>query len=223
MDDNWFEDHEKLTEDQKEILYNELKTFDEYGDAVHQEQDLRVIAEKFGALTEYAKRYLNEKAGDSFDQVTINRNMKELEKKVRKFKKEAEKVQKHQDRLTTLYDDIGFIFDRYFGVGGEYEKSDNKLEESNKPSMNKKISESQLRGLVREELKRLMEQRVEFDREKMLNLMKRDKFIRHVARDEARNPENPSDRVLRRIFNTHVLGEPETEREYERTDDTLRR
>jgi len=116
MKDNWFEDHDKLTEDQKKILYNELKKFGKYGESVYQESDLNRIAAKFEALTEYAKRYLNEKSGDSFDQVTINRNMKELEKKVRKFKKEAKKTQKHQNRLTALYDDIGIIFDRYFGV-----------------------------------------------------------------------------------------------------------
>lgn len=142
MQDNWFEDHDKLSEDQKKILYNELKKFDEYGDSVYQEDDLRKIGAKFEALTEYAKRYLNEKASESFDQVTINRNMKELEKKVRKFKKEAKKAQKHQDRLTALYDDIGIIFDRYFGVGDEKES--------------KTISESEIRGLIREQINEVL-------------------------------------------------------------------
>lgn len=152
MEDNWFEDHDKLTEDQKKILFNELKKFTEYGDAVHQEADLKKIAAKFGALTEYAKRYLNEKAS-GFDQVTINRNVKELEKKVRKFKKEAEKAQKHQNRLTALYDDIGMIFDRYFGVGDS--KNSDTIQESNKPNM--KLSESKLRNIIREEAKKLTE------------------------------------------------------------------
>jgi regulator of replication initiation timing len=115
--DDWFENHDRLSEDQKKILYNEMKNFGKYGDAVYQEADLNEIAKRFEALTEYAKRYLNENASDKFDQVTINRNIKELQKKVRKFKKEAEKVQQHRERLTALYDDIGLIFDRYFGVG----------------------------------------------------------------------------------------------------------
>ena len=118
---SWFEDHKALTEDQKEILVNELKKFDEYGDAVHQEKDLNEIGKRLEALTEYAKRYLNEKAEGNFDQVTINRNMKELDKKVRKFRKEAEKVQKHRNRLTALYDDIGMKFNRYFEVGSKEE------------------------------------------------------------------------------------------------------
>ncbi len=144
MEDNWFEDHDKLTEDQKKILYNELKKFDEYGESVYQEDDLRKIAAKFEALTEYAKRYLNEKADQTFDQVTINRNMKELEKKVRKFKKEAKKTQKHQNRLTALYDDIGIIFDRYFGVG-EKEETETISE-----------SEEKLRGLIREQINNVL-------------------------------------------------------------------
>lgn len=146
MEDNWFEDHDKLSEDQKKILFNELKKFTEYGDAVHQDADLNTIAAKFEALTEYAKRYLNEKASDSFDQVTINRNIKELEKKVRKFKKEAEKTQKHQNRLTALYDDIGVIFDRYFGVGDT--GSADTIQES-------KLTEKRLRNVIREEISKL--------------------------------------------------------------------
>lgn len=141
MDDNWFEDHDRLSEDQKKILYNELKNFDEYGDAIYQDKDLNKIAAKFEAVTEYAKRYLNEQ-GDSFDQVTINRNIKEIEKKVRKFKKEAKKVQKHKERLTALYDDIGIKFNRYFEVGGK--------QKSDKEEIN------EVRKVVRNEIKKLL-------------------------------------------------------------------
>lgn len=148
MSDDWFENHGTLSEDQKKVLYNELKKFDEYGDAVYQEQDLNVIAKKFEALTEYAKRYLNENATDKFDSVTINRNMKEIEKKVRKFKKEAEKVQKHRTRLTALYDDIGMKLNRYFEVGGaDKPKSKDNTE---------KIEEKKLREAVRREIKNLI-------------------------------------------------------------------
>lgn len=145
MEDNWFEDHGTLTEKQKKVLYNELQKFDEYGEAVYQEQDLNVIAKKFEALTEYAKSYLNENASDEFDQVTINRNIKEIEKKVRKFKKEAKKVQKHQTRLTALYDDIGMKFNRYFEVGGAEDPKDEE-----------KIEESKLRGLIREQIQKVL-------------------------------------------------------------------
>ena len=144
MNDNWFEDHGTLSEDKKKVLYNELKKFDEYGDAIYQDQDLNVIAKKFEAITEYAKSYLNENASDKFDQVTINRNIKELEKKVRKFKKEAKKVQKHSTRLTALYDDIGMKFKRYFEVGGaEKPKTKDKTET---------IEEKKLREAVRKEI-----------------------------------------------------------------------
>lgn len=78
-----------------------------------------------------------------------------------------------------------------------------------------KLKESDLRNIVREELQNVLtEQRVEFDREKMIALMDRDRFIRHVIRDRASNSSNPSDRDLRVVFNSHVLGEPEMEREY---------
>lgn len=160
MNDNWFQDHGTLNEKQKKILYNELQKFDEYGEAVYQKQDLNVIAKKFAAITEYAKAYLNEN-GDSFDRVTINRNIKEIEKKVRKFKKEAKKVQQHRNRLTALYDDIGMKFSRYFEVGGASDlggrDEEEKLDESAKPKNDMKLRESDLRGIIREELQKLTE------------------------------------------------------------------
>jgi len=148
MNDNWFEDHGTLSEDKKKVLYNELKKFDEYGDAIYQDQDLNVIAKKFEAITEYAKSYLNENASDSFDQVTINRNIKEIEKKVRKFKKEAKKVQKHSTRLTALYDDIGMKFNRYFEVGGAEKRKTKDRTET--------IEEKKLREAVRKEIRNLI-------------------------------------------------------------------
>lgn len=204
MDDSWFEDHKKLSENEKKVLYKELKKFGEYGEAIYQEKDLRQIAKKFAAITEYAKRYLNEKQ-NSFDSVTVNRNLKEIEKKVRKFKKEADKVQKHRERLTALYDDIGMKFNRYFDVGGTSDTINESVQ----------VTESQLRGLVREELKGMLsEQSVEFDRQKMLNLIDNDKFIRHVVRDEAQDSRNPSTHTLRNIFKSYVLGDDQLERKY---------
>lgn len=80
-----------------------------------------------------------------------------------------------------------------------------------------KLTETKLKNIVREELSKVLKERnVEYDRRKMLNLMDEDQFIRHVVRDEARNPRDPSDRLLRRIFNAHVLGDSVMEREYER-------
>jgi len=214
MDKDWYEGHDRLDEDQKQILFKELKSFGEYGDAIYSEHNLNEIGKRFAALVEYAERYLNENASDNFDRVTINRNISELKKKVRKFQKEAEKVQQHQERLTALYDDIGMKFNRYFEVGGNEQKSINE---------NMKLTKGKLKGIVKEEISRLLkERRIEYDRQKMLNLMDNDKFIRHVVRDEARDPRNPDDRVLRRAFNSHVLGDSEMERDYKRTDDRRR-
>ena len=147
MSEDWFENHKQLSEEQKQILFKEIQKFDEYGDAVHREVNLNKLGKKFSALVEYAERYLNENAENSFDQVTINRNIKELKQKVRKFRKEAEKAQKHQDRITALYDDIGKIFDRYFGIG---ELST--LQESTE------LGENELEGVIREEVRKVLKE-----------------------------------------------------------------
>jgi len=205
-DNNWFEDYDRLSKEQKQILFREMKKFGEYGNAVHQDVDLIELGKKFDALAEFAGRYLNEEAPNSFDQITINRNIKELDKKVRKFKKEAEKVQQHQERLTALYDDIGRIFDRYFGIGGK------KLEESKR--------NDKLQSIIRETIKRVLQEDVKFDPKKMKKLRDEDTFIDHTVRDVANRkgetPRRPSVDTLKKVFNDHVLGDRSMERKYRR-------
>jgi len=201
-DSNWFENYDRLSEDQKQILFREMEKFTEYGDAIYQEVDLKELGKKFDALAEFAARYLNEKS-DGFDKVTVNKNVKELNKKVRKFKKEAEKAQKHQERLTALYDDIGRIFDRYFGVG------EKKLQESKK---------SKLRSKIRETVKRVLKERIAFDPRKMKKLRDKDTFINHTIRDTAtrkgEDPDSPSRETLKTVFDDYVIGDRSTERKY---------
>lgn len=202
-DSNWFENYDRLSEDQKKILFREMGKFDEYGNAVHQEANLIEIGKRFDALAEFAARYLNEEVSDSFDQVTVNKNIKELNKKVRKFKKEAEKVQKHQERLTALYDDIGRIFDRYFGIG---EKN---LQES---------ATDEIRSLVRETVKQVLREDVEFDVKKMRKLRNENNFIDHMVRNAAErrgeNHKRPSRETLKLVFKDYVVGDRSMERAY---------
>jgi hypothetical protein len=53
---------------------------------------------------------------DWFDQVTIKRNQKELQKYTTDFVKTFNEVKKSSTRLQALHEEIGFILDRYFDL-----------------------------------------------------------------------------------------------------------
>jgi uncharacterized protein YecE (DUF72 family) len=119
--EDWFESEGNLSEDQKKILFRELKNFHENDKYIYNEGDLNKLSKKLHAVAKYAKRYLNEK-NTPFDNVTVNRNMRELKKYLNKFEKTAEKTQKNQERLSALYEDIAMILDRYFDVSSGQEQ-----------------------------------------------------------------------------------------------------
>jgi hypothetical protein len=114
-EDNWLEDQSGLSNRQKKILFKEVRKFNEYGNSIHQDVNLRELAKKLSILSEYVDKYLNEKVS-GFDGITVNRNVRELKKYVNKFGKEASKVQERLDRVTALYEDIGMILNRYFEI-----------------------------------------------------------------------------------------------------------
>jgi hypothetical protein len=116
FDEDWYKSKSRLSEKQKRTLFGEMRRFDRYGESIYRDQNLVDLAERFEALVEYASRYLNE-TNSSFDRITINRNIRELSKYINKFKKTAKDVQEKQERLESLYEDIGVLFDRYFDVG----------------------------------------------------------------------------------------------------------
>lgn len=114
----WYESDDSLTEDEEKILVREMKKFNEYGDALFrgEEEDLGTLAKKLDKLTELAQRFLNKNVDEDFDKVTVNRNIKEINKYIDKFKKIAGEVREKEDRLQALYEDIGVVFNRYFDI-----------------------------------------------------------------------------------------------------------
>jgi len=116
--ESWWEEDNGLTDDEKEVLVREMKKFNEYGDPLFRskEESLSVLAKKLEKLTEFAQEFLMRNVDEEFDKVTVNRNIKEINKYIDKFKKIAGEVKEKESRLQALYEDIGVVFNRYFDI-----------------------------------------------------------------------------------------------------------
>jgi len=116
--ESWWEEDDGLTDDEKEVLVREMKKFNEYGDPLFRskEESLSVLAKKLEKLTEFAQEFLMRNVDEEFDKVTVNRNIKEINKYIDKFKKIAGEVKEKESRLQALYEDIGVVFNRYFDI-----------------------------------------------------------------------------------------------------------
>ena len=86
------------------------------GRKIYNENNVVKIAKQLVKIAEDAHSHVVSESDNWFDRVSLNRNMKSVKEMVKDFKKTA--VESHQlnQRLTTLYEDIGTILNRYYDI-----------------------------------------------------------------------------------------------------------
>ena len=86
------------------------------GKALYGENNLVRIAEQLVDIAESAHSHIIGEQGDWFDKVTVNKNMKALKSQVKEFKVVASEANSVNQRLTSLYEDMGHILNRYYDI-----------------------------------------------------------------------------------------------------------
>ena len=89
------------------------------GKALYSENNLVKIAEELVGIAESAHSHIIGEQGDWFDKVTVNKNMKALKGQVKEFKTVANEANAVNQRLTSLYEDMGHILNRYYDINEE--------------------------------------------------------------------------------------------------------
>ena len=98
-------------------LSERLSTFARYRSAIFSENNMRQVAKSLSELATYAREYALNETEESFDKVTISRNMKELAGFSKQFSKIAHEAQGLNERMGVLYEDMGNILTRYYDLG----------------------------------------------------------------------------------------------------------
>jgi hypothetical protein len=80
------------------------------------QSDMTEVANTLGAIVEAAKEMTLRESGDWFDAVTVKRNMQELDKMGKSFDKFAVEAKAMDERLHSLYEDMGHILNRYYDI-----------------------------------------------------------------------------------------------------------
>jgi len=138
----------KFTPEVKKHFLEIISTYKAFQEQMHRQSDIVDVAETLGGIVEAAKHLTISEAGDWFDNVTIKRNMSELEKLDKAFDKVAVDAKSLDERLHALYEDMGNILGRY------YEISDiDTYTMKRRLGMKDNIVESKVKELVREEVR----------------------------------------------------------------------
>ena len=98
-----------------------IRTFNTIGKHMKSEANLRKIAKSLSEIAKKAKTHTVQETEDWFDKVTVNRNMKDLTTLSKSFNKIAGEAHTLQERMGALYEDMGYILNRYYEMEGEDE------------------------------------------------------------------------------------------------------
>jgi hypothetical protein len=110
------EEFQQLPSELKKHFLEIISTYGQHRESINRKSDIRQISETLGAIADAAQEYTLREGGDWFDRTTIKRNMGELKKLQSQFEKEANEAAAQQQRLESLYEDMGHVLGRYFEI-----------------------------------------------------------------------------------------------------------
>ena len=105
----------KLSE--KASSLEEIREFGNFNEAIYRSEGLKEAAAKINNIVEKAQHVALQETEEWFDEVTVKRNMKELVSNNKDFNKTVSEMTKLQQRLESLYEEMGNNLSRYYEVG----------------------------------------------------------------------------------------------------------
>jgi hypothetical protein len=106
----------KMNLSEKAQVLQELKEYSSLGEVIYRSDGLREAASRINELVEKAERIALQETEEWFDEVTVKRNMKELTSNNKEFSKTVSEVTKLQQRLESLYEEMGNNLSRYYEI-----------------------------------------------------------------------------------------------------------
>ncbi len=118
-DDGFGTKPKQLTPEQKNKLMEMASTFENYGVALQKEDAIMNSARGLTELCELAEMYALNECGDVFQKNIVEKDMKELKKRVMEYGKVAKEGYARMQQLGVAYQDIGHILGRYYDLKGK--------------------------------------------------------------------------------------------------------
>ena len=108
-----FEDSPKID---KFKVVEGVKNFGIVGKQLYNSNNIVEVAKQLAEIAESAHNHILGEQDDWFDKISVNKNMKSLKGSVVEFQKTAKEAQMLNQRLTSLYEDIGLVLNRYYEI-----------------------------------------------------------------------------------------------------------
>jgi hypothetical protein len=107
---------QKVELNEKAAFLQEVAKFNEYGNTIYRTDSLKEAAKAVSKIVENAERIALQETDEWFDDLTVKRNMKSLKSNNEQFMKTVGEVSKLQQRLESLYEEMGHTLSRYYEI-----------------------------------------------------------------------------------------------------------
>ena len=115
---------ERMTEADRKATLEAVSRFNEYGTKIYKSEDLAEMVESIKRLSENASKMAMEESADWFDAVSVKRDMKGLGDATKVFEATAKEATVLQQRLESLFEEIGGKLGKYYEIKEIEEKLD---------------------------------------------------------------------------------------------------
>jgi N-methylhydantoinase B/oxoprolinase/acetone carboxylase alpha subunit len=111
------EGRSKMNLSEKAQVLEQIKGYQSLGEVIYRSEGLKEASQKLSEIIENAERVALQETEEWFDEVTVKRNMKELVNNNKEFGKTVQEITKLQQRVESLYEEIGNNLSRYYEIG----------------------------------------------------------------------------------------------------------
>ena len=101
-----------------------VRRYSQHGQNIYRQGNLKEVAEQLSSIAEHASVHTIEELEDDFDKITVGRNMKELKSYSEQFTKVAGEAHGLQQRMESLYEDMGKVLSRYYEIDEPQDEMD---------------------------------------------------------------------------------------------------
>lgn len=121
-----------LTPEQKQLYIELIGKYNQYGESIYRQGKLKETYKNIKKIVEFASKNIVDESGDWFDGVTLSRHSRKMNESFKIFEKTVMEITKLQQRLETVYEEIGETLGRYYEIQDEGGEKEPMVTEKNK-------------------------------------------------------------------------------------------
>jgi len=108
--------NKRMTEDEKKQTLDAVSKFNEYSKSIYKTNEISEMVENIRTLADNASKMAIEETADWFDAVSVKRDTKAIGESVKVFESTFREISTLQQRLESVYEDIGSKLGKYYEI-----------------------------------------------------------------------------------------------------------